>query len=66
MALLRDDQGASSPEMFAALIGVVDGSAVGAGTVVGSELFNMVLITPLPSAHDPSFRSRGFLGVCSW
>ena len=36
--------GASSPEMFASLIGVLDGSAVGAGTVVGSELFNMLVI----------------------
>ena len=36
--------GASSPEMFASLIGVMDGSAVGAGTVVGSELFNMLVI----------------------
>ena len=30
--------GASSPELFASLIGVLSNSAVGAGTVVGSEL----------------------------
>ena len=36
--------GASSPEMFASLIGVMDRSAVGAGTVVGSELFNILVI----------------------
>eukprot|EP01043_Picozoa_sp_COSAG02_P010100 COSAG02_NODE_349_length_24073_cov_102.816092_26_plen_736_part_00 len=36
--------GASSPEMFASLIGVMDSSAVGAGTVVGSELFNILVI----------------------
>ena len=36
--------GASSPELFASLIGVLSHSAVGAGTVVGSELFNMLVI----------------------
>jgi hypothetical protein len=36
--------GASSPELFASLIGVITHSAVGAGTVVGSELFNMLVI----------------------
>eukprot|EP01043_Picozoa_sp_COSAG02_P015782 COSAG02_NODE_680_length_18551_cov_16.648060_15_plen_748_part_00 len=36
--------GASSPELFASLIGVLTHSAVGAGTVVGSELFNMLVI----------------------
>lgn len=36
--------GASSPELFASLIGVLSGSAVGIGTVVGSELFNMLVI----------------------
>ena len=36
--------GASSPELFASMIGVLSGSAVGAGTVVGSELFNILVI----------------------
>lgn len=36
--------GASSPELFASLVGVLSGSSVGAGTVVGSELFNMLVI----------------------
>ena len=36
--------GASSPELFASLIGVLSNSAVGVGTVVGSELFNMLII----------------------
>jgi hypothetical protein len=36
--------GASSPELFASLVGVLTNSAVGVGTVVGSELFNMLVI----------------------
>jgi K+-dependent Na+/Ca+ exchanger-like protein len=51
--------GASSPELFASLIGVLTNSAVGAGTVVGSELFNMLviiggvcLVTPKPLNLD--------------
>ena len=36
--------GASSPELFASLIGVLTHSAVGVGTVVGSEVFNMLVI----------------------
>lgn len=36
--------GASSPELFASMIGVMSNSAVGVGTVVGSELFNMLVI----------------------
>ena len=51
--------GASSPELFASLIGVLTNSAVGAGTVVGSELFNMLviiggvcLVTPKPLQLD--------------
>ena len=51
--------GASSPELFASLIGVLTYSAVGAGTVVGSELFNMLviiggvcLVTPKPLLLD--------------
>merc|ERR1711871_1583664 len=51
--------GASSPELFASLIGVLTHSAVGAGTVVGSELFNMLcivggvcLVTPIPLTLD--------------
>ena len=51
--------GASSPELFASLIGVITHSAVGAGTVVGSELFNMLvivggvcLVTPIPLTLD--------------
>ena len=35
--------GASSPELFASLIGVLTNSAVGVGTVVGSELFNILV-----------------------
>lgn len=36
--------GASSPELFASLVGVLTNSEVGVGTVVGSELFNMLVI----------------------
>merc|ERR1719273_207911 len=36
--------GASSPELFVSLTGVLKHSAVGTGTVVGSELFNMLCI----------------------
>lgn len=36
--------GASSPELFVALIGVLEQSPVGTGTVVGSEIFNMNVI----------------------
>ena len=36
--------GASSPELFASMIGVLTHSAVGVGTVVGSELFNLLCI----------------------
>jgi Ca2+/Na+ antiporter len=51
--------GASSPELFASLVGVLTNSAVGVGTVVGSELFNMLviiggvcLVTPKPLQLD--------------
>lgn len=36
--------GASSPELFVSLTGVLNNSPVGTGTVVGSELFNMLCI----------------------
>lgn len=36
--------GASSPELFVSLTGVLSNSPVGTGTVVGSELFNMLCI----------------------
>lgn len=36
--------GASSPELFASMIGVITHSEVGVGTVVGSELFNILVI----------------------
>ena len=64
--------GASSPELFSSLIGVLTHSAVGAGTVVGSELFNMLviiggvcLVTPIPLALDwrPLMREVLFFGL---
>ena len=64
--------GASSPELFSSLIGVLTNSAVGAGTVVGSELFNMLviiggvcLVTPIPLALDwrPLVREVLFFGL---
>lgn len=36
--------GASSPELFSSLIGVLKESDVGVGTVVGSEMFNLLII----------------------
>ena len=69
--------GASSPELFASLIGVLTHSAVGAGTVVGSELFNMLviiggvcLVTPTtlsldwrPLAREVVFFSLSLVGI---